>query len=321
MRGAPHVEFSTAHYGAVDLWAKRAAQLPVQKWIGTSEQLCPFGEFSRSEYYNDFLRPLDIDHAVFGLLHRTPRGDAVLGLYRSQKRGQFDESVLDLLRFVMPHVQRAFDLHLRILDLKARTGGLSAALDMMPMGVVLVEAKGGVVLMNQAASVIMSKRDGLVVTPAGDLRAQLASESAQLERLIRRAQISPDGRGLRPAGGLLVSRRQQPLQVFVTPAKNLPLGLGRTALAVVFITDPTQRERPSPDVLCTFFALTPAEARVAMMLGHGSSPRQIAHFLGVSPNTIKTQLASIYGKTGTSRQGQLVRLLTRLPIGSQTREI
>ena len=31
------------HYGALDIWAKQAAGLSMQKWVGTSEQLCPFG--------------------------------------------------------------------------------------------------------------------------------------------------------------------------------------------------------------------------------------------------------------------------------------
>jgi DNA-binding CsgD family transcriptional regulator len=286
----------------------------MQKWIGTSEQLCPFRELSRSEYYNDFLKSLGIDHAAFVLLQRTRHGDAILGIYRSRRQGEFDESALDVLRLLLPHVQRAFNLHLKISDLKARTGGLTAALDMMPTGVVLVGAKGEIVLMNRTASAILARRDGLVATPAG-LRAQCVSESNHLERLIRQGVAAFAGAGFSPAG-LLISRSQQPpLQVLVTPAKNLALDITHAACAVVFITDPAQKERPLQDVLGTFFGLTPAEARVAGMLGGGSSPREIAQRLDVSSNTIKSQLASIYGKTGTSRQAQLVRLLMRLPTG------
>jgi DNA-binding CsgD family transcriptional regulator len=302
------------HYGAVDVWANRAASLSMQKWIGTSEQLCPFRELSRSEYYNDFLKSLGIDHAAFVLLQRTRHGDAILGIYRSRRQGEFDESALDVLRLLLPHVQRAFNLHLKISDLKARTGGLTAALDMMPTGVVLVGAKGEIVLMNRTASAILARRDGLVATPAG-LRAQCVSESNHLERLIRQGVAAFAGAGFSPAG-LLISRSQQPpLQVLVTPAKNLALDITHAACAVVFITDQAQKERPLQDVLGTFFGLTPAEARVAGMLGGGSSPREIAQRLDVSSNTIKSQLASIYGKTGTSRQAQLVRLLLRLPTG------
>jgi DNA-binding CsgD family transcriptional regulator len=66
--------------------------------------------------------------------------------------------------------------------------------------------------------------------------------------------------------------------------------------------------------LRTLFRLTPAECRVALLLGEGHAPPAIAELIGVSTNTLKTQLASIYRKTGTSRQGQLVRMLSQLAI-------
>jgi DNA-binding CsgD family transcriptional regulator len=50
-----------------------------------------------------------------------------------------------------------------------------------------------------------------------------------------------------------------------------------------------------------------------MLVADGLSPTIIAEMLGVSRNTLKSQLASIYQKTGTSREAQLVRLLLQLP--------
>ena len=50
-----------------------------------------------------------------------------------------------------------------------------------------------------------------------------------------------------------------------------------------------------------------------MLLADGHSLTAITEMIGVSRNTVKSQLSSIYGKTGTSRQAQLVRLLLQLP--------
>jgi len=79
--------------------------------------------------------------------------------------------------------------------------------------------------------------------------------------------------------------------------------------AVVFVSDPSQKVRPPAVILRALFGLTPAESRLALLLCDGHTPRQIADLIGVSTNTLKTQLTSIYRKTGTSRQSQLVRLL------------
>jgi hypothetical protein len=50
------------------------------------------------------------------------------------------------------------------------------------------------------------------------------------------------------------------------------------------------------------------------LLADGRSPTEIAEMLNLSKNTLKSQLASIYGKTGTSRQSQLVRLLLQISV-------
>jgi DNA-binding CsgD family transcriptional regulator len=77
----------------------------------------------------------------------------------------------------------------------------------------------------------------------------------------------------------------------------------------VFVSDPEQRVRPTLDTLRALFGFTTAEYRLAMLLVDGHGPTAIAKMVGVSRNTVKSQLASIYRKTGTSRQAQLVRLL------------
>jgi DNA-binding CsgD family transcriptional regulator len=60
------------------------------------------------------------------------------------------------------------------------------------------------------------------------------------------------------------------------------------------------------------FGLTPSEARVACALSDGKSTAEIAAELGVKPDTVRTHLKKIYGKTGTARQAQLVCLMSEL---------
>ena len=63
------------------------------------------------------------------------------------------------------------------------------------------------------------------------------------------------------------------------------------ALAIILIAPPT------------------AEARIASMLIDGHSLTEIAGLQGVSLNTVRTQLKSVFVKTGVDRQVDLVRLL------------
>jgi DNA-binding CsgD family transcriptional regulator len=66
-------------------------------------------------------------------------------------------------------------------------------------------------------------------------------------------------------------------------------------------------------LLRDWYGLTPAEARVAVLLASGLSLDAIAERLGIGANTALTHLKSIFGKTDTRRQGELIRLLLSNP--------
>jgi len=55
--------------------------------------------------------------------------------------------------------------------------------------------------------------------------------------------------------------------------------------------------------------LTPAEARIALGIARGDALAAIAKAHGISIATVRTQLKSVFAKTGTHRQAQLVALL------------
>jgi DNA-binding CsgD family transcriptional regulator len=72
--------------------------------------------------------------------------------------------------------------------------------------------------------------------------------------------------------------------------------------------------RPSADVLKRVFGLTSTEARLAIELTGGRSPEEIAVTTRVTVGTVRKQLATVFSKTNTHRQSELVALLSRLAI-------
>jgi DNA-binding CsgD family transcriptional regulator len=59
-------------------------------------------------------------------------------------------------------------------------------------------------------------------------------------------------------------------------------------------------------------ALTPTETRVAHLAGEGLSTKAVAAELGISPRTVETHLAAVYGKLGVSSRAELGRYMARL---------
>lgn len=60
------------------------------------------------------------------------------------------------------------------------------------------------------------------------------------------------------------------------------------------------------------FGLTPAEARLAVLIRDGLSLNEAAKRTGLSVNTLRNQLRAVFDKTGLNRQSDLARVLTQL---------
>ena len=59
------------------------------------------------------------------------------------------------------------------------------------------------------------------------------------------------------------------------------------------------------------FDLTPAEARLVVRLVRGASLKSSAKAFGVSYETVRRQVKSVFHKTGTHRQSELVLTVLR----------
>lgn len=81
---------------------------------------------------------------------------------------------------------------------------------------------------------------------------------------------------------------------------------------LMILIDLSPRPKACAPALEKIFGLTAAEGRLAAELSNGISLSSIARERKVSITTLRTQLASIFAKTGTSRQPELVALLARV---------
>jgi DNA-binding CsgD family transcriptional regulator len=78
---------------------------------------------------------------------------------------------------------------------------------------------------------------------------------------------------------------------------------------MVTVLDAAHRRLPSHTFLREAFGFTPAEAALALDLADGLAAADCATLRGVSVHTVRSQLRSLFGKTGTSRQAELVTLI------------
>ena len=88
------------------------------------------------------------------------------------------------------------------------------------------------------------------------------------------------------------------------------------------VADLEHLPRPKHSLVRDLFCLTEAEAEIACELAQGLSLSDIARSVGVSVNTIRSQLKGIFAKTGTHKQIEVVALMARIAAigGARRRE-
>ncbi len=281
------------YYGRLDAWRPRFLEKQEGEFALGGE-LCPAREIKTTEFYNDFLRKYDI--CLFGAVAaiKRPRQIELISLYQSWQGRSPGRSAADAMALIFPHVQSALNLRRRFVDLHACNNSLSSALDVFGSGVVVLDRAGNVVLMNRSAESLLKRGDGLVLRNRR-LRADRAAESARLNALISRSVSAASGRETAPGGSVLISRtasRPLALTVYTLPASvALP---AQNAAAVLFIHDPEQQVGIPADLLRQGYGLTPSEARLAIVLLEGHTLKESADSCGVTHNTAKSQLKSIF---------------------------
>src|SRR5579864_6564341 len=306
----------SVHYAELDPWAAGAFRLGVGSGaVATGEMLCPNETVKRSEFCNDFLSRYDIFHECCGVVVREPRGASVIASLRPGRLGPFGDEHTRLLELLMPHLQRAIQLHQRIAGLETKADSAAEALDRIPLGFLVIDGAGKVLLSNRRAQDILKSNDGLTLSRNG-LVACRPQETNRLRGLIQGASTGGSGMGLGSGGIMTIPRPslRRPFQILVTPLRSRASVLWpERASAALFLTDPESQVEPSDKMLGRLFGLTPAEARLAGSLMQGTSLEQSAEEFHLSRNTVRSQLRSVFDKTATKRQGELIRLLWSSP--------
>ena len=311
-----HQDLYAERYWEYDEWTRRGTfKLATQKVLIGSE-VWPEPEFKRSIFYNEFLKHIDISDVAGVGMAGIPGKFEVLSVYRGHADPEFSAENINILEVLLPHLQITMAMRRRLASLESRCTDLENAFNLLESAVVLLDAVGRVVLANDRARSILSQGQGLCLKNSR-LIAQSQCYAATLRDLIAKATATAKFKGLAGGGAMTVWRAgKKPLQLLVSPLRSEGAALPGLSEVAVFLSDPDRNLAVPAEVLRTLFRLTPAEARLAMSLFVGHSLSEAAELNRVSRETVKSQIASVFLKTGTRRQSELVRLLARLPLAS-----
>lgn len=267
-------------------------------------QHCNVEDLHRSVYHQEFQRDYGLGHLSCLKLQENAESRMYLSLMTNADAQLPEEWQQRLLERLAIHLTTASRLFERIRHLQVDIAKRDLVLDSQTTPLWVLEAEGRVHYSNQAATKRMGQQDFPLFERNAFLHSQC--EDARLHHLIRRA-VGWNGR--RSAGWLRIESSAV-LELLVTPLpEDTPLALtpGKP-LALLVLLD----QQPQMGLLTDLFQLSPAEQRLALLLAQKLTPEACAERLGVSINTVRSQLRSLFHKTGTSRQAELLSLIGRL---------
>ena len=129
--------------------------------IRNGEAIVPDRQAMRTEYFNDFLRPLGILHAIGMVPFRTDRVASLLSIMRRIGAPSFADSDFSLLERFMPHLQRAISIHRRLEAVDLARTAAADALDRMTFGIIILDRDGKPVFVNRQSESVLAQGDGL----------------------------------------------------------------------------------------------------------------------------------------------------------------
>lgn len=306
----PVVRQFLTEVSTVDLWYQALLRRHGTLKTGFAWQtdgLVPEQEMRRSRMFADYLVPCDIGRNLGVVLNDglTP-GQPLTALcfYRPVRSDPFSQEQRVPLNEIAPHFIEAMEVRHRLGVAVQNPAAL--ALERLSMPVVVLAVDRQILLSNPAAdSLFADARLRLVVQ--GRLRAQEAALNAALEQAIHAcstyrfdARLSRSVRLWGPVGQGVVAR-------LAPPPPSTPRGSRAAAVAFLF-----REGRSATDVrslMRSLYQLSTAELDLVDALCAGLTPETVAQQRAVGVATVRTQLRSIFGKTGARRQSDLMRLV------------
>jgi len=280
----------------------------------TLRQLISWDELQKDEGFKKWAKPLGIVDVAGGLISSEGGVLTTLFVQRINEQGEFNTENLELLNSLIPHLQRAIGLYLRLLKSSASSLPLTAALDSFNTPTIVFDPRGMVMFANKKAHKFIEKRNWLAIEESGALTSRNGKLSTKLiSALFKNFTYSfgdiDDEQSVIHADidGEKIAFCMQPL--------NASTEAGRHGGALLFIHQQDGNiDESKTRLIAELFHITPAEAGVSLLLSQGMTIKAIAEFIDRKETTVRTQLKSAFAKTGVSSQSQLVSLILTSPV-------
>lgn len=273
----------------------------------------------QSEFYKKFLLPQQVYYTAVHELIWDDQLCVFIAIYNSYERAALSDTELEFLDQLLIHLRRIANIQRRIFKFSEHSIVSYDLVDRLSQPIILMYLNGDIAHKNSAASEII-KNSNLLNMEQGKLvlpkkyQTEFNDKIKNLEYLYKQ-QHSAQEHKIDDFCIKLQDEKGDYLYIFASLLASereiRALGVRPHVMLNIYYT--SYNIFIDFDTLRKLFGITPAEYKVALLLLEGYAPKEIANKHAVNSDTIRKQLQSIYKKTSTNRQSDLVKLLLNMP--------
>ncbi|HEX7858015.1 MAG TPA: helix-turn-helix transcriptional regulator [Sphingobium sp.] len=256
-------------------------------------------EIAQMPVYRDLLVPLGLQTGA-GTLIQGSADDLLVMTLEGFQSDAAARAALPGLNALRSHIARSLTLTARQLSSAAQIA--VDTLDLLGVGAAVVRGNGGLRAANAEFEAILGSR-------AADLGMQLRFASPSTQQSFLRA-LHVDRHAENGASTIVVPSTDDavPCALHLIPLRRARRDLFDADGFLLLVSDGRNQFVPDASLLRILFDLTPAEAKVARHLIGGMTLAEAATCEKIAYSTARVHLKAIFGKTGCSRQADLIRL-------------
>ena len=300
-----HVDEYVSHYASINPWAPHMGRMPLLR-SAISDAVYPSALFRDHAFYQEFLTSVgEAESAAAIKLYQEPGRSSHLSLlYGARMAETYNRSVRRFLSDMAPHLGNAVAISADFEAARQPSATISGLVHQFqaagflldPHGVVHEANERGRQLLEQKAIVSLTERDQLWIANA--------EASMRLSQVLETPDVSPLG-SIGTNDAPTAWRFLQFPQLVRDPRLAWLEGGGKWVVALFG----SSRAATLMGTRSEDFGLTKQETKIAAALVDGLTTREIADVYGVSIETVRHHLKSVFFKTDTQRQAELVSLL------------
>ena len=288
-------------------------QLPDGQVVTLEECLGDVDELEKNEFYQQNMQPYGIRY-ILGLdLADSRWGVVSFRLIRGPESESYSSEERQLFEQLVPHLRQILAIHRQYERLESERSLFAGAVGRLAAACLIIDEHYRIIWKNKGADQMLQEYD-VISSANGVFKLSSADVNTAFCEAVDDI-MEAQGRGdhsLAHAFSVPRTSESAPLGLV---ARGVPhrdsLDTKANPSVAVFISDPDQQYVASMDILKELFDLTPAEARVSLLLADGYRLEVAAELLNISIYTVRAHLRSIYEKMNVNQQSQLVSLILR----------